>query len=73
MISELDIHRAAHQVIRKYQETALCHAQSRMDRFTDRGDMKGASVWLAIIMEIDRIQKREHLELVVNRALYPKN
>ena len=56
MIPDLDIHRAAWLMIRRYGEDAAAPAARRGDELLDNGDLDGMLVWQAIISAIRRLQ-----------------
>ena len=56
MIPDIDIHRSAWLMIRRYGEDAVVEAAVRGDELLDRGDLDGMLVWHAIISAIRRLQ-----------------
>ena len=56
MIPDIDIHRAAWLMIRRYGEDAEAQAAMRGDELLDKGDLDGMLVWHAIISAIRRLQ-----------------
>jgi hypothetical protein len=56
MIPDLDIHRSAWSMIRRYGDDAEAQAAMRGDELLDRGDLDGSLVWQAIISAIRRLQ-----------------
>jgi hypothetical protein len=51
-ISDLDIHRAAHQWISQHGDDALAKAREMVETMRRRGDTEGADTWLRIIVAI---------------------
>jgi len=67
MIADLDIHRSAWLMIRRYGEDAAAQAARRGDELLDNGDLDGMLVWHAIISAIRRLQaERPEPEEVTN-------
>jgi hypothetical protein len=56
VIPDLDIHRAARLMIRRYGDDAAVQAAMRGDELLDKGDLDGMLVWQAIISAIRRLQ-----------------
>ena len=56
MIPDLDIHRSAWLMIRRYGDDAEAQAAMRGDELLDRGDLDSMLVWHAIISAIRRLQ-----------------
>ena len=57
MISDLDIYRAAHALIKQHGEAAALEAALRADKLLAAGDMEGKSVWVRILKAVDEIQR----------------
>jgi hypothetical protein len=51
-ISDLDIHRAAHQWIAQLGDDAVAKAREMVEAMRRRGDTEGADIWLRIIVAI---------------------
>jgi hypothetical protein len=49
MIPDIDIHRSAWLMIRRYGEDAATQAAVRADQLLEAGDLDGMLVWWAII------------------------
>jgi hypothetical protein len=56
VISELDIWRAAHLLIRQHEGDAELEAAKRADLMLQRGDRDGQLVWMRIRRAIARLQ-----------------
>jgi hypothetical protein len=62
MIPDLDIHRSAWLMIRRYGDEAEAQAAMRGDELLDKGDLDGMLVWHAIISAIRRLQTEKPAE-----------
>jgi hypothetical protein len=51
-VSDLDIHRAAHQWIAQHGENAVAKARKMVEAMRQQGDMEAADTWLRIIIAI---------------------
>jgi hypothetical protein len=51
-VSDLDIHRAAHQWIAQHGDLATAKAREMVERMRAKGDVEGADTWLRIIVAI---------------------
>jgi hypothetical protein len=51
-VSDLDIHRAAHQWIAQHGEQATARAREIVEQMRAKGDAEGADTWLRIIVAI---------------------
>jgi hypothetical protein len=51
-VSDLDIHRSAHQWIAEHGDAAVRKAREMVEQMRRRGDTKGADTWLRIIIAI---------------------
>ena len=58
MIVEIDVWRAAQQLVRRYGETAWFEAVRRADAMLDKGDVDGAAVWRRIVKAVEALQDR---------------
>jgi hypothetical protein len=56
MIPDIDIHRSAWLMIRRYGADASTQAATRADQLLEGGDLDGMLVWWAIIRAVDRLQ-----------------
>ncbi len=59
MTSDLDIYRAANELIEQHGEDAPIHAAMRADELMEAGDMDGRAVWLRIVKAIEELRQRE--------------
>ena len=59
MTSDLDIYRAANELINQHGEDAPIHAAMRTDELMEAGDMDGKAVWLRIVKAIDVISSED--------------
>ncbi len=59
MTSDLDIYRAAHELIEQHGEDAPILAAMRADEWMDTGDMEGEAVWLRIVKAVEELQSQE--------------
>jgi hypothetical protein len=55
-MSQKDIYRSAHQLIRQHGEAAEEIALSRMQKYMDVENLAGASAWLMIAQAIKELQ-----------------
>jgi hypothetical protein len=51
-VSDLDIHRAAHQWIAQHGDLATAKAREMVEAMSRKGDDEGADTWLRIIIAI---------------------
>jgi hypothetical protein len=58
MERNIDIHRAAWLIIRRYGDDATAQAAMRGDDLLAQGDLDGLLVWMAIIKAIERLQAK---------------
>ncbi|MFQ5882730.1 MAG: hypothetical protein ACE5I9_09720 [Candidatus Methylomirabilales bacterium] len=49
MATDLDIYRAANELIKQHGDKAAIHAAMRADAMLDAGGMEGRAVWLRIV------------------------
>ncbi len=59
MISDLDIYRSAHVVVRRHGEDAAIEAAMRADAMLERGDLGGYAVWRGILKAVEELQRME--------------
>ena len=59
MTSNLDIYRAANELIEQHGADAPIHAAMRADELMEAGDMDGKAVWLRIVKAIDVLTRRD--------------
>ncbi len=61
MTSDLDIYRAANELIKQYGDAADIEAAMRADERLAAGDMEGGAVWLRIVKAIEEFLSEEPL------------
>ncbi len=59
MVSNLDIYRSAHELIKQFGDAADIEAAMRADERLVAGDMDGRAVWLRIVKAIEELQSQE--------------
>ncbi len=59
MTSDIDIYRAAHELIKQHGEAADIEAAMRADERLAAGDMEGEAVWLRIVKAIEELVSEE--------------
>ena len=59
MTADLDIYRAASELIKQHGDDAPIHAAMRADELLEAGDMEGKAVWLRITKAIDELLSKE--------------
>ena len=57
--SDLDVYRAANELIEQHGEDAPIHAAMRADELMATGDMEGVAVWKRIVKAIEELQSQE--------------
>ena len=62
MTSDLDIYRAANELIKQHGEAADIEAAMRADELMETGDMEGRAVWLRIVKAIEELLAKERPE-----------
>ncbi len=62
MISDLDIYRSAHELIKHHGDAADIEAAMRVDERLAAGDMEGEAVWLRIVKAIEELLAKERPE-----------
>ncbi len=62
MTSDLDIYRAANELIKQHGEDAPILAAMRADELMETGDMEGRAVWLGIVKAIEELLSEERPE-----------
>ena len=55
MTSDLDIYRAANELIKQHGEDAPIHAAMRADELLEVGDVDGQAVWKRVLAAIDEL------------------
>ena len=59
MITDLEIYRAANQLVKRYGEDAEFEAAMRADAMIERGDPEGLAVWKRVIRAIELLLVEE--------------
>ena len=59
MTSDLDIYRAANELIKQFGDAADIETAMRADELMETGDMEGRAVWLRIVKAIEELRQRE--------------
>ena len=59
MTSDLDIYRAANELIKQHGEAADIEAAMRADELMEAGDMEGVAVWKLILKAIEELLSEE--------------
>ena len=54
-MDEMEIHRAANQLVKRYGEDAEFEAAKRADAMIERGDPEGLAVWKRILKAVDEL------------------
>ncbi len=62
MTSDLDIYRAANELIKQHSEAADIEAAMRADECLAAGDMEGEAVWLRIVKAVEELLSEERPE-----------
>ena len=57
MISDLDVYRAAKQLVDQHGADATILAAMRADALLEEGDIEGAAAWRAIVRAIEELQR----------------
>ena len=66
MVEEIEVYRAANQLIQRHGADAEFEAAMRVDAMIERGDPEGLAVWKRIIKAVDELlaqapPRRSHL------------
>ena len=59
MVSDLEIYRAANQLLQRHGEDAQFEAARLADAMLDRGDLEGQRVWKRVLRAIDELRRNE--------------
>ncbi len=59
MTSDLDVYRAANELIKQFGDAADIEAAMRADELIEAGDMEGRAVWLRIVKAIEELLSEE--------------
>ncbi len=57
MITDLEIYRAANQLVKRYGGDAGFEAAKRADAMIEQGDPEGLAVWKRILRAVDELQR----------------
>ena len=57
VVSDLDIYRSAHVLIREHGQDALIEAAMRADAMLEKGDLDGYAVWKRILRAVGELQR----------------
>ncbi len=59
MISDIDVHGSAHELIKQHGDAADIEAAMRADECLAAGDMDGEAVWLRIVKAVEELLSEE--------------
>ncbi len=62
MTSDLDIYRAARELIKQHGDDAQTHAAIRADELLEAGDMEGKAMWTRIMKAVDELLSEDRPE-----------
>jgi hypothetical protein len=62
VISDLDIYRSAHVLLKQHGEDAPIHAAMEADKMLEKGDLDGYVVWKRIMRAVEEMMKKEPRE-----------
>lgn len=62
MIDDLNIYRAANELIKQHGDDAPIRAAQRADAMLDKGDLDGLAVWKRILAAVDELLAKERPE-----------
>ncbi len=57
MITDIEICRAANQLVKRYGEDTEFEAAMRVDAMLEAGDLEGQRVWQRILKAVDELQR----------------
>ncbi len=57
MVEEIEIYRAANQLVKRYGQDAELEAAKQADAMLEAGDIDGQRVWQRILNAIDELQR----------------
>ncbi len=57
MINDLEIYRAANQLVKRYGQDAGFEAAKQADAMIERGDPEGLAVWKRILRAVEGLQR----------------
>ena len=58
IIPDIDIWRAAHLMLQRYEGEAIQEAERRAAELEEAGDAEGQTVWLRIAATVEELQRR---------------
>jgi hypothetical protein len=58
-ISDLDIYRSAHALIKQDGDDTAIHAAMKADKFLEGRDLDGAALWKRIVLAINELQTKK--------------
>jgi hypothetical protein len=61
-VSEVDVWRAAHLMVKIFDEDASTQAALRSDPALDAGDMKNHRLWLGVMHTVNELQRTKRLD-----------
>ena len=61
-ITDLNVYRAANELIEQHGEDAPIHAGMRADELLEAGDMDGQAVWKQVLAAVDELLSRKRPE-----------
>ncbi len=59
MTADIDIYRAANELVKQFGDAADIEAAMRADERLSAGDMEGKAVWIRIVKAIEELQSEE--------------
>ena len=62
MITDLEIYRAANQLVKRYGADAEFEAAKQADAMLEAGDIEGQGVWQRILAAVDELQRQKRSE-----------
>ncbi len=61
MISDIDIYRSAHGIVKTHDKDAPIEAAMRADEMLENGDLRGYAVWRRILKAVEELQRMERV------------
>lgn len=58
MTNDIDIYRAANELIKQFGDMASIEAALRADEMLEKGDMEGLAVWKRIVKAVEALQSQ---------------
>ena len=71
MTSDLDIYRAANELIKQHGGKAPIHAAMRADELLEAGAMEGKAVWVRIAKAVEELLSDKQTDGAANRSVFP--